>query len=181
MSPNSSSSAADDLADEAASLDGYFSDAPLEPMPRYPPIDESFDRCVVISNLPKVPEAKYDKLAKVVQKLVSRIGNLASYGDDGGAPPPSGDGDGGASSSSSSLAGFFMPRTGDGVTAGCAFVEYESAGDARKAIEVLEGYKFDKNHSLRVTPTSARRASPPWTRPGSRCRTRSPSRSVRTQ
>ena len=157
MSPNSSSSAADDLADEAASLDGYFSDAPLEPQPRYPPIDETFDRCVVISNLPKVPEAKYDKLAKVVQKLVSRIGNLASYGDDGGAPPPpDGDCDGDTSPSSSaaaaSFAGFFMPRSGDGVTAGCAFVEYESAGDARRAIEVLEGYKFDKNHSLRVTP-----------------------------
>ncbi|KAL3789812.1 hypothetical protein ACHAW5_011235 [Stephanodiscus triporus] len=154
MSPNSSSSAADDLADEAASLDGYFSDAPLEPRPRYPPIDESFDRCVVISNLPKVPEAKYDKLAKVVQKLVSRIGNLASYDGGGGASSSSSSSDAAAAADpDGSFAGFFMPKSADdGVTAGCAFVEYESAGDARKAIEVLEGYKFDKNHSLRVTP-----------------------------
>jgi translation initiation factor 3 subunit B len=144
-------SSADDLADEAMSLDGYFSDAPLEPQPRYPPIDESFDRCVVISNLPKVPESKYDKLAKVVQKLVSRIGNLSSYDNN--------DDDNEASSSSGGgiddgrFAGFYMPKSeNDGMTAGCALVEYESAGDAKKAIEVLEGYKFDKNHSLKVTP-----------------------------
>ncbi|KAL3817721.1 hypothetical protein ACHAXA_002481 [Cyclostephanos tholiformis] len=142
-------STTDDLADEAASLDGYFSDAPLETQPRYPPIDESFDRCVVISNLPKVPEAKYDKLAKVVLKLVSRIGNLSSYGNDDieASSSSSGCGDDGQ------FSGFFMPKSDvDGNTAGCAFVEYESAGDARRAIEVLEGYKFDKNHSLRVTP-----------------------------
>jgi translation initiation factor 3 subunit B len=134
MAPNNDISAADDLADEAASLDGYFSDAPLDPQPKYPPLDNSFDRCVVITNLPKVPEAKYEKLSKVVLKLVSRIGTLATY------------------TGSDDYCGFFMPKAEDGSTVGCAFIEYESAGDAKKAIEVLEAYKFDKNHSLHVTP-----------------------------
>ncbi|KAL7457271.1 hypothetical protein ACHAWC_009437 [Mediolabrus comicus] len=121
-----------DLADEAASLDGYFSDAPLEPQPKYPPLNESFDRCVVVTNLPKVPEAKYEKLSKVVLKLVSRIGNLANY-------------------EGSDFNGFFMPFDKEaGSTLGCAFIEYETAGDAKKAIEVLEDYKFDKNHALHV-------------------------------
>jgi len=127
---------ADDLADEAASLDGYFSEEPLEPEPSYPPLDETFDRCVVISNLPKVPASKYDKLSKVVLKLVSRIGNLAGAADEDG----------------SGFSGLLLPRAEDGSTAGCAFVEYETAGEARKAEEVLEDWKFDKNHSLRVTP-----------------------------
>jgi translation initiation factor 3 subunit B len=131
MAPNSAD--ADDLADEAASLDGYFSDAPLEPQPKYPPIDSSFDRCVVITGLPKVPEAKCEKLSKVVIKLINRIGNLASY------------------EGSDDYTGFYMPTADDGNTVGCAFVEFQSAGDAKKAIEVLQDYNFDKNHSIKVT------------------------------
>ena len=126
-------STADDLADESADLDGYFSDAPLDPKPKYPLLDETFDRCVVVSNLPKVPAAKYDKLSKVVLKIVSRIGQLAAYeGADDFSP-------------------FFMPRDADGTTVGCAFLEYASAADAKQAIEVLENYRFDKNHALHVT------------------------------
>ena len=66
-----------DLADEAASPDGYFSEEPLEPEPSYPPLDETFDRCVVISNLSTLPESKYNKLSKVMLKLLLRISNLA--------------------------------------------------------------------------------------------------------
>ncbi|KAL7465776.1 hypothetical protein ACHAXS_006097 [Conticribra weissflogii] len=127
------------LEEEAAQLDGYFSDAPLDPRPKYPPLDTSFGRCVVISNLPKVPESKLDKLRKVVLKLVTRIGPLASYDDD--------DGDGNDDPTS-----FLLPFDPDSQsTVGCAFAEYESAGDAKKATEVLEGYKFDKNHLLKAT------------------------------
>jgi len=124
----------DQLAAEAAALDGYFSDTPLEPEPNYPPLDEQFNRCVVISNLPKVNEAKYEKLTKVVTKLVGRVGALAAYD---GVPD---------------YAGFLMPKGADGATTGCAFVEYASVGEAKKAVEVLNEYKFDKNHVLRVTP-----------------------------
>lgn len=122
-----------DLEAEAADLDGYFSDAPLDPKPNYPPLDKSFDRCVVITNLPKVPESKYEKLSKVVLKLVSRIGTLAQY--DG----------------SDDYNGFFMPKDDEGNTVGCVFIEYTSSADAKKAIEVLQDYKFDKNHSIKVT------------------------------
>ena len=45
---------ADALAAEAASLDGYFSDAPLTPEPQYPPLNESFDTAIIVTNLPKV-------------------------------------------------------------------------------------------------------------------------------
>ena len=63
----------DALAEEAAELDGYFSDAPLDPQPKYPPLKKSFDTAIIITNLPKVPKAKLEKLTKVVIKLVSRI------------------------------------------------------------------------------------------------------------
>merc|ERR1719203_2184806 len=45
-----------------------------------------------------------------------------------------------------------MPRDAAGGTVGCAFIEYQTASDAKQAAEVLEGYRFDKNHALRVTP-----------------------------
>ena len=46
----------------------------------------------------------------------------------------------------------FRQRSPPGAPGTCAFVEYETAGEAWKAEEVLEDWKFDKNHSLRVTP-----------------------------
>jgi hypothetical protein len=42
------------LEEESASLDGYFSDAPLDPRPSYPPLRETFETAVIITNLPKV-------------------------------------------------------------------------------------------------------------------------------
>ena len=125
------------IEEESASLDGYFSDTPLEPKPSYPPLLDTFDRCIVITNLPKVPSSKHEKLSKVVLKLVSRIGNIASY-EEGEEP--------------SNDTGFFLPiDEAKDATAGCAFVEYESVADAKKALEVLQDYKFDKNHVLKVT------------------------------
>ena len=42
------------LEEESASLDGYFSDSPLDPQPSYPHLRETFETSVVITNLPKV-------------------------------------------------------------------------------------------------------------------------------
>lgn len=126
----------DVLAEEAAELDGYFSDTPLEPQPSYPPLKESFDNAVIITNLPKVPQAKLEKLTKVVMKLVSRIGNLAACEETG-------------------FTGVLMPYSEETQsTQGFCFVEYETPEEAKNAVDVLKDYKFDKNHSLAVTPFS---------------------------
>lgn len=125
-----SESEQDRLAREAEELDGYFSDAPLDPQPNYPPLNESFDSAVVVTNLPKVPEAKVEKLTKVVLKLVSKIGTLASHED---------------------FSGLHMPYNAEkGSTLGFCLVEYNTPEEAKNAVEVLEGYKFDKNHALRM-------------------------------
>ena len=42
------------LEEEAADLDGYFSDEPLVPKPEYPTLRETFETAVVITNIPKV-------------------------------------------------------------------------------------------------------------------------------
>ncbi|CAB9518604.1 factor 3 subunit B [Seminavis robusta] len=125
-------SEADKLAEEAEELDGYFSDAPLDPKPNYPPLHETFEDSVVITNLPKVPEAKVEKLTKVVLKLVRRIGSLAENAD-------------------IDFSGLHMPYDKEkGSTLGFCLVEYETPEEAKNAVEVLEGYKFDKNHELSV-------------------------------
>lgn len=119
----------DALAAEAEELDGYFSDAPLDPQPVYPKLNENFDTAVVITNLPKVPTAKLEKLTKVVLKLVVKIGPLRSTED---------------------FIGLQLPTDESGSTLGFCFVEYETPESATKAVEVLQGYKFDKNHSISV-------------------------------
>ena len=71
----------DALAAEAEELDGYFSDAPLDPKPVYPPLNESFDTAIVITSLPKIAAAKVERLTKAVHKLVSKIGLLRTTDD----------------------------------------------------------------------------------------------------
>jgi translation initiation factor 3 subunit B len=146
----------DALAVEAAELDGYFSETPLDPQPKYPALNESFASTIVITNLPKVTAAKLGKLTTVVLKVVSRIGTLVNYstststpstdtnGNDGEETPASAEGD-------EAYNGLYMPMDeASGMTQGVCFVEYTSVDDAQKAVSVLQDYKFDKNHSLQV-------------------------------
>jgi len=113
--------------------DGYFSDNSLDLDPRYPKLDDTFETAIVVLNLPKVPQAKVEKLTKVVKKIVSRLGVLAAT--EGG------------------FGGFLMPFNDEKAsTEGFAIIEYETPEEAKNAISVLDGYKFDKNHSLIVTP-----------------------------
>jgi translation initiation factor 3 subunit B len=121
----------DELAAEAEELDGYFSDTPLDLDVKYPPLDENFATSVIITNLPKVPEAKIEKLSKVVLKLVSKIGPLQAT--EGG------------------FQGYLMPLDDSGNTLGFCFVEYETLDSAKACVDVLNDYKLDKNHSLTVT------------------------------
>jgi len=113
--------------------DDYLSDTPLDIEPNYPELNDSMDSVIIITTLPKVPQAKIEKLSKVILKLVSRVGNLATF--------PEND-----------YTGMIMPfdsKTSN-LTCGFAFVEYETAEEALQAKKVLEGYKFDKNHTLQV-------------------------------
>lgn len=119
----------DKLADEAAELDGYFSDAPLDLKPDYPPLRDTFETAIVITNLPKAPKAKFEKLLKVVVKLVSRIGTLAE---------------------DENFSGVLMPVDEEGSTMGFCLVNYASPDQATNAVEVLQDYSFDKNHALHV-------------------------------
>jgi translation initiation factor 3 subunit B len=120
------------LEEESAALDGYFSDTPLDPKPQYPKLRETFETAVVITNLPKVPSAKVEKLTKVVTRLVSKIGPLATSED---------------------FTGFQMPTDpATGNSLGFAFVEYANAQDATQAVKSLAGYTFDRNHNLNATP-----------------------------
>ena len=118
------------LADEAEELDGYFSDTPLKPKAKYPPLRDTFETAVVITGLPKAPKAKHEKLMKAVLKLVSRIGTPVQSGDD--------------------FNGVLMPLDEKEMTAGFCMVEYSTESEANNAVSVLEGYKFDKNHTLSV-------------------------------
>jgi translation initiation factor 3 subunit B len=123
----------DQLAEEAAELDGYFSDTPLEPESDHPSLRKTYETAIIITNLPRVPEAKLEKLTNVVAKLVSRIGNLASNEETG-------------------YSGVIMPFDAkQDTTLGFCFVEYETPEEAKNAIGVLDGYKFDKKHMLSVS------------------------------
>lgn len=120
------------LEEESAALDGYFSDSPLEPQPQYPKLRETFETAVVLTNLPKAPSAKVEKLTKVVTRLLSKIGTLASTPD---------------------FSGVHMPTDATtGNTLGFAFVEYTTAADAAQAVTSLAEYPFDKNHKLNAIP-----------------------------
>jgi len=133
-SEESKTQAPPDLEEESASLDGYFSDAPLDPKPNYPALRDTFENAIVITNLPKAPQAKLEKLTKVVNRLVSKIGPLAS-------------------SSTNDYTGLHIPvdpQTSQ--TCGFAFVEYASVDDAKQALTSLTNYAFDKNHKLVATP-----------------------------
>jgi translation initiation factor 3 subunit B len=120
----------DKLVDEAAELDGYFSDTPLQPQPDYPPLTQTFENAIIITNLPEVSSEKVDKLKKFVIKLVSRIGTLVPNDEFGE---------------------IYLPVGADGTTLGFCMVEYESSDVAKNAVDVLQNYTFDKNHALHTT------------------------------
>jgi translation initiation factor 3 subunit B len=122
----------DRLAQEAEELDGYFSDAPLDPKPHYPPLRKTFETSVVITNLPKVPQAKLEKLTNVVVKLTTKIGTLVT-------------------NEATQFNGVFMPFDEEKDSSlGFCIVEFATAEDAEKAVTVLQGYSFDKKHQLSV-------------------------------
>jgi len=116
----------DDVYDDVLEEDEYLSDNSLVSKPKYPNLRTSFETAIVITNLPRVSQAKVDKLTKVVTKLVSRIGTLASS----------------SLEEDESFSGVELPFDEDsGMTCGFAFVEFRTAEEASQAVEVLQNYK----------------------------------------
>jgi RNA recognition motif. (a.k.a. RRM, RBD, or RNP domain) len=151
----------DVLAAEAEESDGYFSDEPLDIQPNYPVLDENFTTSTVITNLPIVPQSKLDKLTKVLMKLVTKIGPLQQYYIDNTNVENGDDGNGNDEPTIVSN-GFYMTCTTNDTTStssnddtnmtlGFCFVDYESYEHAQNAVDVLNGYSFDKKHLLSVT------------------------------
>ena len=91
-----------------------------------PMADEDFSNVIVVDNLPKVPQSKYDKLIGVLKKVYSKTGTIQRLE---------------------------MPQE-DEKTLGLAFVEFESAEEAMKAVKLTDGYPLDKAHILKVNPYS---------------------------
>lgn len=128
----------DDIMNEAEELDGYFSDTPLEPEVHYPPLNESYYETLLVMNLPKVPGAKIEKLTTVLRKILTKIGNIQQFYNP-------------ENTEEVTFPGYYMPYDeANDLTYGFCFVCYDNADAAKNAVEVLEGYKFDKNHSLSV-------------------------------
>jgi translation initiation factor 3 subunit B len=114
------------------SVEDYYSDAPLNPQVQYPPLDDSFHSALIVTNLPRIPEAKVEKLLGVVTKIFSKIGTLATSED-------------------GSFNGVHMPfdKTVDPPkSCGFAFVQYTNPEDARKAVTAASGYVLDKAHTF---------------------------------
>ena len=112
---------ADDLAD-------YMSDNELVVEPKLPKLDESFGCTVVISNLPKVPQATHEKLKSVMLKICNKVGTVDLQ--DEVAP--------------------LMPFGEDGKSHGFLFITFKTSADAAKCEEAVNGYQFDKNHKINV-------------------------------
>jgi translation initiation factor 3 subunit B len=115
-----------------ATVEDYYSDTPLNPQVQYPPLDDSFHSALIVTNLPRITEAKVEKLLGIVTKIFSKIGTLATSED-------------------GSFNGVHMPfdKTVDPPkSCGFAFVQYTNPDDAKKAVTAASGYVLDKAHTF---------------------------------
>ncbi len=79
--------------------------------------------CIIVDNLPVVPEAKVGKLRTFVEKIFAQVAPIVNMS---------------------------MPMTAAGMSEGYALIEYPKADDATKAVASTNGYDFDKSHKLIV-------------------------------
>jgi translation initiation factor 3 subunit B len=86
--------------------------------------ETGFGNIVVVDNIPEVNAEKYEKLTKILTKIFSASGSIRENG---------------------------MSHPVDektGLSKGFAFVEYETADQARSARAALDGYQLDKSHKF---------------------------------
>lgn len=85
---------------------------------------------IVVDHVPKIAMAKYDKLSGVLRRIFAQTGRIVRLE---------------------------MP-TEENQTLGFAFVEFEKAEEAAKAIRLTDGYVLDKSHVFKVTSYAALQA-----------------------
>jgi len=84
--------------------------------------DSGFGNIVVIDNIPEVGTDKYERLTKILTKIVSGVGSVSQL--------------------------VHPVDESTGVSKGFAFVEYETPDQARSARGALDGYALDKSHTF---------------------------------
>lgn len=86
--------------------------------------ETGFGSVIVVDNLPKIPDEKFDKLLAVIKKIYGQIGHVRDVQ---------------------------MPKDAEtGLTKGFAFVEFSHPQEALAAREQTQGYRLDKTHTFAV-------------------------------
>lgn len=89
--------------------------------------ESGFGNVLVVDNLPKVPQEKYEKLTAILTKIFAGPGRIRE-------------------------GGLFHPQDdATKMSKGYAFVEYESVEQAKAAQAALNGYQLDKAHKFAAT------------------------------
>jgi translation initiation factor 3 subunit B len=88
-------------------------------------LNENFSNVVIVDNIPIVDQARYERLATVIRKIFAAFGKIQ---DDG----------------------LFIPQESDGdkSTYGYAFVNYDCAESAQKAVKEGDNKKVRKNFAF---------------------------------
>mmetsp|Transcript_112625 Transcript_112625/g.313277 ORF Transcript_112625/g.313277 Transcript_112625/m.313277 type:complete len:700 (-) Transcript_112625:153-2252(-) len=109
----------DEVLDFVSEGEGEDLDTLEEPIK----VDEKFPTTIFICNVPKVGQAKYDKLMGVVGKIIDKNGENEKS----------------------------MPWNENGdMTEGIIIVTFKSVEDANKAAATLDGMNLDKSHTFKV-------------------------------
>jgi len=85
---------------------------------------DGIENVVVIDGLPVVGDDRLDKLKGVVRKIFGKFGPISNE--------------------------YFASSLPEGQNTSYMFIEYQDSNTAAEAIKTMDGYKFDKNHTLMV-------------------------------
>ncbi|XP_037025507.1 eukaryotic translation initiation factor 3 subunit B [Bradysia coprophila] len=84
---------------------------------------DGVENVVVVDNIPKVGQARQEKLRSVIEKLFSTFGQINKE---------------------------FYPVDEEGNTKGFAFLEYKNSENAEEAVKSLNNHRLDKSHTFAV-------------------------------
>jgi translation initiation factor 3 subunit B len=113
------------LKDELSELQEYQSDEDDLEEEDDVLMEQDFKTCIIVDNLPIVPEAKFQKLLAVIKKIYTQVGSFDPE------------------------TGLYMPVK-DGSTCGYAIIDFSKPEEALKAVQNTNGWKLDKKHIFKV-------------------------------